>query len=109
MTTAVQLVPLPRQGTLKRTHFTLGVIPAPPANSPRGFWMTFPFGTRRSVPTRLPCCPRGLPLSLYGIGGEIATDLRADMFGVNASAYVRIPFTCPDAAGFNSLTLRMKY
>ncbi len=49
------------------------------------------------------------PLSLFGVAGEITTDLKADMFGVNPSAYVRIPFTCPDTPGFSNLTLRMKY
>ncbi len=49
------------------------------------------------------------PLSLVGIGGEIATDLKAAMFGVNASAFVRISFTCPEATGFNTLKLRVKY
>ena len=31
------------------------------------------------------------------------------MFGVNPSVYVRIPFICPEAPGFSTLTLRMKY
>jgi hypothetical protein len=49
------------------------------------------------------------PLSLFGVAGEISTDLRADMFGVNSSAYTRISFTCPDAPAFNTLVLRVKY
>lgn len=49
------------------------------------------------------------PLSLFGGTGVFNTDLTADMFGVNSSAFVRIPFICPDTAGFNVLKLRVKY
>jgi hypothetical protein len=49
------------------------------------------------------------PSALEGIGGLIATDLRQAMHGVNATAYVRIPFTVDGGAAFSSLKLRMKY
>jgi hypothetical protein len=49
------------------------------------------------------------PLTLFGVGGEIGTDLKTDMFGVNPSAYARISFTCPDVTGLDILKLRMKY
>lgn len=43
-------------------------------------------------------------------GGLIRTDLRAAMHGVNASAYVRVPFTVPGApAQFSNLVLRVRY
>ena len=49
------------------------------------------------------------PLSLNGLGQEVATDLKVDMFGVNASLYVRVPFHCPAQTGFSTLTLHVKY
>jgi hypothetical protein len=44
-------------------------------------------------------------------GPEIGTDLESDMYGINQSAYIRIPFTAAaaDLAEITQLTLRMKY
>ena len=39
----------------------------------------------------------------------IATDVQAQMDGVNGSAYLRVPFYVNDPAALESLTLRMKY
>jgi hypothetical protein len=39
----------------------------------------------------------------------IRTDVKSAMKGVNASAYIRIPFTVTDLSQYNSLTLRMMY
>lgn len=39
----------------------------------------------------------------------VRTDLAAAMQSVNASAYLRVPFTLADAAGIDELRLRMKY
>ena len=49
------------------------------------------------------------PAGLGGIGPSIATDIRSRMQGVNASAYLRIPFTVADGPTPQSLALRMKY
>ncbi|MBN1420493.1 MAG: lamin tail domain-containing protein, partial [Planctomycetes bacterium] len=40
---------------------------------------------------------------------EIQTDLEAAMYRVNATAYVRIPFTVDDPSEFDNLLLRVKY
>ncbi|MDZ4782341.1 MAG: lamin tail domain-containing protein [Planctomycetia bacterium] len=39
----------------------------------------------------------------------IKTDLETSMFGVNSSAYLRLPFNVADPASYESLTLRMRY
>ena len=39
----------------------------------------------------------------------IRTDLAAAMHGINASAYVRVPFTIQNATGVDDLRLRMRY
>ncbi len=39
----------------------------------------------------------------------LATDVESPMLGVNASAYLRLPFTVADPAALESLTLRMRY
>src|SRR5262245_39900925 len=39
----------------------------------------------------------------------IATDVKTNLLGRNASAYLRLPFTVADPAAFSSLTLRVKY
>jgi hypothetical protein len=39
----------------------------------------------------------------------IATDVQAQMMGVNSSAYLRVPFNVSNPATLESLTLRMKY
>jgi hypothetical protein len=39
----------------------------------------------------------------------INTDVQYQMSGINASAYIRIPFTGGDPSSFESLTLRMRY
>ncbi len=44
-----------------------------------------------------------------GYGSLIGTDVEAVMHGVNASAYIRIPFEVADPGVFESLMLRMKY
>jgi hypothetical protein len=43
------------------------------------------------------------------VADAIATDVGAAMQDVNASAYVRVPFTVEDPAAFDRLFLRMKY
>ena len=40
---------------------------------------------------------------------SIATDVRSRMYGAQASAYLRIPFTVSDPSAVDQLTLRMKY
>jgi Concanavalin A-like lectin/glucanases superfamily/Chitobiase/beta-hexosaminidase C-terminal domain/CotH kinase protein/Lamin Tail Domain len=49
------------------------------------------------------------PFALNGLGGFVTTDIGQQMFGVNASAYIRIPFTAPLGATFSTLTLRIQY
>ena len=39
----------------------------------------------------------------------IGTDLKAQMFGVNATVYVRVPFDVSDGRPYQSLTLRVRY
>ena len=39
----------------------------------------------------------------------IATDVRSQMYGSNATAYVRIPFTVSDPGAFDNLQLLMRY
>jgi hypothetical protein len=46
----------------------------------------------------------GPSLSTY-----VKTDLEASMLGVNASAYLRVPFNVADPSSYESLTLRMRY
>jgi hypothetical protein len=41
--------------------------------------------------------------------GLISTDLRPQMHGVNASAWLRLPFTLTDPAEVDQLTLKLKY
>jgi hypothetical protein len=48
-------------------------------------------------------------LALVDVKDSVAADIRAAMQGVNASAFVRIPFTVASVAGIQYLTLRMKY
>ncbi|MBL9170576.1 MAG: lamin tail domain-containing protein [Verrucomicrobiales bacterium] len=40
---------------------------------------------------------------------QITTDLRSQLFGVNASAYFRFPFTAADVGGIDRLKLRVRY
>jgi hypothetical protein len=50
--------------------------------------------------------------TIYGIttlSNHFQTDVRGAMQNVNASAYLRLPFTISEAFAFNSLTLRVKY
>ena len=49
------------------------------------------------------------PTGVYSYTGLIKTDLRTAMLNVNASAYVRLPFTVTDAASVDTLSLRLKY
>ena len=44
-----------------------------------------------------------------GYEGLIGLDVGAAMYGANASAFIRIPFTVDDPRDFESMTLRMKY
>jgi hypothetical protein len=44
-----------------------------------------------------------------GYEALIGTDMGTEMDGINASVYVRIPFTVAAPAGITGLTLRMKY
>jgi hypothetical protein len=48
-------------------------------------------------------------LALADVKDSVATDIQAALKGVNASAFVRIPFAVADVAGIQYLTLRMKY
>ncbi|MCX5672249.1 MAG: chitobiase/beta-hexosaminidase C-terminal domain-containing protein [Planctomycetota bacterium] len=53
-----------------------------------------------------------LPVASGGVGtyaSVIQTNIETAMKGVNASAYVRVPFTLTDLTQYNSLTLKMKY
>ena len=47
-------------------------------------------------------------LALVDVKDLVTTDLRAAMKGVNASAFIRIPFDAPNRAEVQYLTLRMK-
>jgi hypothetical protein len=51
----------------------------------------------------------GLAVPLEDLTRQIATDVQVAMKGVNASAYLRIPFNNRAPAPLNSLKLRMKY
>jgi hypothetical protein len=50
-----------------------------------------------------------LRIEQAGIGGLVATNVGPQMSGVNASAYVRVPFDVPAGTSYDALTLRMKY
>ncbi len=50
-----------------------------------------------------------LSVELAGIGGLVATNVGPQMSGVNASAYVRVPFDVPAGATYDALTMRVKY
>ena len=52
------------------------------------------------------CVPVSVTTSYESL---ICTDVKTAMYQVNASAYIRIPFTLADANAYNSLTLKMKY
>jgi hypothetical protein len=55
---------------------------------------------------------KSLPIAGAGAGSIaslIVTDVKTNMLGRNASAYIRLPFTVADPGAFSSLTLRMKY
>ncbi len=52
---------------------------------------------------------RSNPVGTGGYRALLGTDVQTAMFGVNASAYVRIPFTVADVAQLQSLTLKAKY
>jgi hypothetical protein len=49
------------------------------------------------------------PLAISGYGPWVATDLETEMRGVNASAYVRIPFAATLPADYDSIVLRTQY
>jgi hypothetical protein len=49
------------------------------------------------------------PAALTGVGGAMATDIGRAMHGVNASAWLRLPFTVPEGAAFSSLELSLQY
>ena len=49
------------------------------------------------------------PAALTGVGGAVATDIGGAMRGVNASAWLRVPFTVPEGASFTSLELSLQY
>jgi hypothetical protein len=50
-----------------------------------------------------------LPGYTLGFRSSIDTDIQAQMYNVNSSAFIRIPFSLSDASIFSSLTLQMKY
>ncbi|HXJ55586.1 MAG TPA: lamin tail domain-containing protein [Verrucomicrobiae bacterium] len=43
------------------------------------------------------------------LSNEVTSDVRAQMQGINSSAYLRVPFNVVDPGVFNGLTLRLKY
>jgi len=49
------------------------------------------------------------PTNVFNYTGLIKTDLRTNMFGINSSAYLRLPFTVTNIAAINILTLRVRY
>ncbi len=49
------------------------------------------------------------PTGAVTFGSLIGTNLQSSMLGVNASAFVRIPFNVADPTAINTLDLRMKY
>jgi hypothetical protein len=49
------------------------------------------------------------PVALTGVCGAVATDIGNVMRGVNASAWLRIPFTVPEGASLTSLELGLQY
>lgn len=49
------------------------------------------------------------PSSLSGLGGFVTTEIGQQMVGVNASAYIRIPFTVAEGASFSTLKLWIQY
>lgn len=49
------------------------------------------------------------PVEVSGLASQVATDLGAAMRGVNASVYLRIPFTVPPGARLDTLRLRLRY
>ena len=50
-----------------------------------------------------------LQVAELNYGSLIASDIAGLMHGVNASAYIRVPFVLPNALGMNELRLRMRY
>ncbi|MDB6154394.1 MAG: hypothetical protein JWL90_2847 [Chthoniobacteraceae bacterium] len=49
------------------------------------------------------------PLSAGATGGAIGTNVDSAMRNVNATCYVRVPFTASNVTAFTSLTLKMRY
>ena len=49
------------------------------------------------------------PTNVFNYTGLIKTDLRTNMFGLNSSAYLRLPFNVTNATTINSLKLRVRY
>jgi autotransporter-associated beta strand protein len=76
-------------------------------------------GRYSATPGTFPANGDGGPANRYSAGtfqflvpaytGLIQTNVQPEMHGVNASAYLRVPFTCGDPAAYSSLSLGMKY
>jgi hypothetical protein len=49
------------------------------------------------------------PVGSTSYGSLIQTDIGSQMFGVNSSVYIRVPFNVDDPTDFTILKLRMKY
>ena len=64
--------------------------------------LTIPFVLEMSVGL-------GFDAAAGGIGDVLQADLGADMHGVNASAYMRLPFEVADPLALQTLTLSIKY
>ena len=62
------------------------------------------------IATRFARAVKGVgPVDLFQYAGLIQTDLRQDMWGVNSSVFLRLPFVLANVEAIDGLTLRMKY
>lgn len=111
-------------GTLVKENYTFNGQVAPTSNSQ----YRFTFETVSDASGRIVVSARRDPTSVgttgaadYGVflnglqvvelnyNSFLRTSLASTMRGVNASAYVRVPFTVTDAIGMNQFRLQMKY
>ncbi|MEX2186066.1 MAG: lamin tail domain-containing protein [Pirellulales bacterium] len=80
-----------------------------------GFVGSARYGAAGAFPTNVDSGPANrysagvFEYSAPAYSGLIATDIESAMHDVNASVYVRMPFTVEDPADFASLALRMRY
>ncbi len=95
------------------TYNTANPITSNDANAMRAQLTTTPLGTLllRGVQggSNTSVVVNALELTRASFDEQVGTDVEASMRGVNASAYVRVPFTAPDPAPIDRLLMDVQY